>query len=141
MKLQHIIEAKYVSDTRDPQWFRDLRHYIRHNIHEYGDASHDEEQLYRWASDHQTILNKLFADVIKSREDFIREWYELQFDGEEAEEAATNEQRRQVAADLWATGEQYYKFPLFKELRNRWPEEWVDRILNIMVDVASGMRE
>ncbi len=140
---KRLHEAKYAGDPRESQWFKDLKHIIRHNIHEYGDTDHDQEGMYRWANDYKQILEKLYREVLQSRDDFIEDWHETWFeDHDENVSEEVQKKRREHAADLWLSTEEHFNTStIYRELRRRHSTSWVDFVMNLMVDVAGGMRE
>ena len=142
-KHKKLREAKYAGDPRGSQWFKDLQHIIRHNIHEYGDTDHDQEGMYRWANDYKQILEKLYREVLQSRDDFIEDWHETWFeDHDENVSEEVQKKRREHAADLWLSTEEHFNTStIYRELRRRHSTSWVDFVMNLMVDVAGGMRE
>lgn len=136
-------EAKYAGDPRESQWFKDLQHIIRHNIHEYGDTDRDQEAMYRWANDYKQILEKLYREVIQSRDTFIEDWNETWYEDHPRNVSEElQKKRREHAADLWLSTEEHFKTSsIYGELRRRHSIGWVDTIMNLMVDVAGGIRE
>ncbi len=124
MKLQQILEAKYVTQKRG--WLWAVEEDIKTTLHQ-GYDKYQTMEFFNWAKDNKKTLNHLYQELqddVQRAADFLEDNWGR---------APTGEQ-----LNLHWYGElDYHELAVYQQLRKILPTEELDYVARIMVDVVA----